>query len=409
MDDKTINILYLSYDGMTDPLGQSQVLPYLTRLSEKGFSFHLISFEKKEKFQNQKEKIQSICDQAKIYWHPLSYTKKPPLLSTVYDVQRMQHFAINLHKKVNFSAVHCRSYIAALIGLKLKKKFNIPFLFDMRGFWADERVEGQIWSLSNPVFKLVYNYFKKKEKLFFLESSHIISLTESGKREIFKMLPVLQKDKVSVIPCCVDLSKFNPELINLEDLQKLKVDLGIETTDKVLGYVGSIGTWYRLSEMLDYYKVFCIYHPNSKFLFVTAENDKLIKDLAIEKQISISNLIIKSCQHDEVPKFISLFDYSIFFILSTFSKTASSPTKLAELMAMGIPVICNSGVGDTEIIINQNNAGSVIESLNEAAFNEQLNVPLSYSKEQVIQSARASFGVSTGVAIYESAYHKILL
>ena len=41
------NILYLSYDGMTDPLGQSQVLPYLAGLSKKGFRFHLISFENK--------------------------------------------------------------------------------------------------------------------------------------------------------------------------------------------------------------------------------------------------------------------------------------------------------------------------------------------------------------------------
>ena len=39
------NVLYISYDGMTDPLGQSQVLPYLSGLSKEGYSFHLISFE----------------------------------------------------------------------------------------------------------------------------------------------------------------------------------------------------------------------------------------------------------------------------------------------------------------------------------------------------------------------------
>ena len=42
----TKNVLYLSYDGMTDPLGQSQVLPYIIGLSKKGYKFHLVSFEK---------------------------------------------------------------------------------------------------------------------------------------------------------------------------------------------------------------------------------------------------------------------------------------------------------------------------------------------------------------------------
>ena len=56
------HVLYISYDGMTDPLGQSQVLPYLSGLSKEGFKFHLISFEKEEKFKNHREHIQAICD-----------------------------------------------------------------------------------------------------------------------------------------------------------------------------------------------------------------------------------------------------------------------------------------------------------------------------------------------------------
>ena len=42
-------VLYITYDGMTDPLGQSQVLPYLVGLSEKGYKFTILSFEKKER------------------------------------------------------------------------------------------------------------------------------------------------------------------------------------------------------------------------------------------------------------------------------------------------------------------------------------------------------------------------
>jgi len=52
-----IRVLYISYDGMTDPLGQSQVIPYLAGLSKRNYSFTLISCEKKENYTANKEKI----------------------------------------------------------------------------------------------------------------------------------------------------------------------------------------------------------------------------------------------------------------------------------------------------------------------------------------------------------------
>ena len=59
-------ILYISYDGMTDPLGQSQVLPYLVGLTKKGCQFHLISFEKQERFEKFESTIRQICSDAGI-------------------------------------------------------------------------------------------------------------------------------------------------------------------------------------------------------------------------------------------------------------------------------------------------------------------------------------------------------
>src|ERR1035437_8439979 len=39
-------ILYLTFDGLLEPLGQSQVLSYICRLSERGFSYVLLSLER---------------------------------------------------------------------------------------------------------------------------------------------------------------------------------------------------------------------------------------------------------------------------------------------------------------------------------------------------------------------------
>ncbi len=49
---KPKHILFVSYDGMTDPLGQSQVLPYIREISKSNYRYTLISFEKKNDLTN---------------------------------------------------------------------------------------------------------------------------------------------------------------------------------------------------------------------------------------------------------------------------------------------------------------------------------------------------------------------
>lgn len=418
MDDKIIpeenlamnrSVLYISYDGMTDSLGQSQVLPYLVGLSKEGFRFDLISFEKEERFEKFRSTIQTICDEAGIVWHPLSYTKSPPLLSTIYDVQRMKRLAHQLHKKKQFQIIHCRSYISALVGLGMKKKFGTKFLFDMRGFWADERVDGNIWQLSNPVFKTVYSYFKRKELEFFKKADYTISLTYNGKNEIESWKEFAgNPPKIEVIPCCVDLNLFDPDSIEPDRLQAKKIDLGIQPNDKILGYVGSIGTWYMLSEMLDCFKVIQEKDPSFKFLFVTSENPTTIYSIATEKGIDNSTLLITSCLHKEVPLYISLFDLSIFFIRPTYSKKASSPTKQGEIMAMGIPLICNAGVGDTDLVVEKYEAGIVLKEMNDEEYRNMPDILTRFSKIQTKKGALEFYGLEMGIKHYSKVYMALI-
>ena len=42
--------LFISYNGMLEPLGQTQVIPYLTELAKRGVRVWLLSFEKPKAF-----------------------------------------------------------------------------------------------------------------------------------------------------------------------------------------------------------------------------------------------------------------------------------------------------------------------------------------------------------------------
>jgi glycosyltransferase involved in cell wall biosynthesis len=401
--------LYISYDGMTDALGQSQVLPYLVGLSKKGVQITLISCEKPEKLKQFREKIEAICQHATIDWHPLKYTKRPPLLSTLWDLWAIKRKAVLLHRTKKFDLVHCRSYIAALAGMDLKKRFGLKMVFDMRGFWADERVDGKIWNISNPVLNKVYRFFKQKERLFFSESDKIVSLTENGKQEILSWnLPQVSNDKIVVIPCCVDTSLFDPSTVEKNKTEELKTQLGIQPSDYIVGYVGSIGTWYMLPEMLDYFKVLKKHQPEARFLFVTNEQPSTILNLAQEKKISSSDLLITSCFHKEMPLYISTFDVSVFFILPSYSKKASSPTKQGEIMAMGIPLVCNAGVGDTDSIVKKYSAGNVVKEFTENQYEKAMNFATSFNQKEAQKGALEYFALDNGVARYWAIYQEII-
>lgn len=402
------NILYLSYDGMTDPLGQSQVLPYLIGLSKKGFQFTLISFEKSDRYSQEKGKIEILCIEHNILWKPLVYTKNPPVFSTLLDIRRMRRSAFELHREKQFQLVHCRSYISALVGLKLKQEKGVRMLFDMRGFWADERVEGKIWNLKNPLFKVIYSYFKKKERRYFEESDAIVSLTEIGKKEILSWnLKGVTHEKIQVIPCCVDLNLFDPKKTDPDLLQVRKSEYHLNGK-YIVGYVGSIGTWYQLREMLLAFKHITHLKPNAVFLFITRESPSAIQSEARELGIDSDSLRVVSVQHQKVPGYISLFDCSIFFIRPSFSKKASSPTKQGEIMAMGIPLICNAGVGDTDQIVQHYHAGLVLKDTTETSLSSfSLDFP-DFSREKAMIGASEYFSLGKGVAGYFSVYDRFI-
>ena len=400
------NVLYLSYDGMTDPLGQSQVLPYLVGLSKMGYQISLISFEKMERFSATKELITEICQRAGISWHPEKYTKRPPVLSTIRDIWVMRKAAAALHKKAKFDLIHCRSYIGAMTGLWMGERFNVPYIFDMRGFWADERVDGGLWSLGNPVYKTVYRYFKRKEKQFLNNAAAIVSLTFNAKEELTSRNVHRESLPIFVIPCCVDLTLFNPENITVSEVEALKKDLGIDKSSFVITYVGSIGTWYLLTEMLIFFKKLQERLPSSVLLFVTPDSAEEIVKTAEKLGIDPGTLRVREAKRKEVPLYISVGAYSLFFIKPTYSKKASSPTKQGEIMAMGKPVICNAGIGDTDFVINSYKSGILVDKMTEKSFAATVDKMLvaSFTREKIRDGAKEFFSLERGLEKYGQVY-----
>jgi glycosyltransferase involved in cell wall biosynthesis len=404
-------VLYVSYDGMMDSLGQSQVIPYIEGLTKLGFEFHLLSCEKPERYGSAFNQICKKLQEAKIHWHPIPYTSSPPVLSTIKDIRRLNKESEKLNREHHFQAVHCRSYIAAFVGLKLKMNNRIPFIFDMRGFWADERIDGKIWNIKNPFYYLIYKYFKRKEKEFLNNSDHIISLTEIGKSEIIKNFGFTKKTGISVIPCCVDNELFSGDNISLADKNVWMEKLKINTGDFIVSYSGSVGTWYMLEEMLDFFIVLSENYPEAKFLFITLDDPEKIISESKSKNIGTSKIIICKAKRAEMPILLSLSTLSLFFIKPAYSKKASSPTKMGELMSMGIPFITNSGVGDIDKLVNEYKIGIVVKDQTEASYREAIgSIPALLEQDSEISKnvAKTKYSLEYGVTSYYKIYNQLI-
>jgi len=405
------NILFVSYDGMTDPLGQSQVIPYLAGLTRYGYKFTILSCEKPEKYHLHKNRIIKILEPYPINWVPLSYHKNPPVLSSVFDLMMLKRKARYLHCEEKFDMVHTRAGTPALVGLWMKKKLGVKFLNDIRDFYADSRRDDGSWKESNPIFGRIYKYFKNKEQEEIEQNDGMVCLTNKAEK-IIKTWPYYKPGTpLTVIPCSVDLNLFDPGKIDIDLKKQFESRIGLNKEDIVFSYLGSIGGWYLINEMMSFFKTVNDTIQNSKFLFISPNQHEKIYDAASGAGIPIEKIKVTDAQRNEVPVLLSLCDYSVFFIKSCYSKQASSPTKHGEVMAMGIPVITNSGVGDVADIVKKYNSGIILEKLNGDDYLKAVQFISKgnpFKRNTIREGAKNYFDLENAVNEYKNIYNLIL-
>ncbi len=401
----TKTFIFVSIDGMTDPLGQSQVLPYMFGLAKKGYVIKIVSCEKKENWIHHHQTIETLVQEAGITWDYCFYKTGTPFVSQQQNYLALKKLVVS--KMTSNTILHCRSYLAGLIGLYCKQKFNSGFIFDMRGFWADERIEGGIWKKNSPIGAYLYKYFKRKEKEMMVNSDAIISLTHKAKTIILNWNLGINDSKITVIPCCADLNHFSKN--NIEEKQFITFQSKCPQLKNkfVLSYVGSLGTWYMADEMLEFFKVLSD-KIDSHFLIITKDSEELVNKAAIKHHVSLDKVTVISSSRAEMPYYISLSSASLFFIRPSFSKSASSPTKMGELLSMQVPVVTNAGVGDVDSIIHETNCGVIIPDFNKKEYQQAVSDLLENRNlymSNTVTAASSYFSLQDGIEKYAGVYN----
>ena len=112
-----------------------------------------------------------------------------------------------------------------------------------------------------------------------------------------------------------------------------------------------------------------------------------------------------------MPYCIGVSNFSIFFILPVFSKKASSPTKMGEIMNLGIPIICNSGVGDVDEIMGKSMPELLVKDFSNNEYDRVIDlITNNYKPNQknIIKTSHSYYSLEKGVEKYKEVYQEIL-
>lgn len=404
-----MKVLYITYDGLTDFIGQSQVLPYLIGCARAGHQLTVVSFEKSDRLARLGEVTQRACRDAGLAWLPNRFRSFPPHLAKLFDQQVMRRVAVATQKRNNFDLIHCRSYPAAFTGLELKKRYGAILLFDMRGFWPDQRREGGRWTDETIVGRTLYKRWKANEAALVRDADHIIVLANSAKVEV-KRWTSYNGTPVSVIPCCADFDLFRVAAHSARVSARRRLNLQEEAP--VLAYLGSTGTVYLIEQHLRLFEAIRTHDPSARLLFIGRDEVSFV--MAEARRINVAleeeEIRVVSAERSEVPFWLGAACAGTCFIVPTFSSKGVSPTKLAEYLACGIPVIGNRGVGDVGTIIQAIGGGHVMDDFRPDSIDAAARAFFalrSIDREALRHRARASLDLPQAIAAYARIYNNV--
>jgi glycosyltransferase involved in cell wall biosynthesis len=369
MSEKT---LYLCYFWINEPLVQTQVLPYLREIRKGGTEVSLLTFERdvltKEQIAETKKQL---ADEG-IEWNFLRYHKTPSVPATVFDILNGAFFVWKKLRRSKIDILHARVHVPALMGA-LARKFSFSgktkLIFDIRGFFPEEYTDAGNWKENGAIYKTV----KRVEKWLFKVSDGFIVLTEKARMILFPESLETGFDKfgrpVEVVPCCVNLQRF--AAANENSRRQIRQQFNLENR-QVITYVGSLGTWYLADEMADLMEAAHKLDETTFAMILTQSPPEIMAEKLKKRGFTENDFLVKKVLHSEIPEYLSAADAAISFIKPCYSKLSSSPTKIAEYLAGGLPIITNRGVGDVAEQVEADNVGVVVEEFNAESYNNAL-------------------------------------
>jgi glycosyltransferase involved in cell wall biosynthesis len=343
--------LYLCYQSLLDPLTSSQVVGYLEGLARVGYQPILVTFEPRALDRSEHAMWQNRLHTLGIRWRVLRYHRRPTIPATAFDILAGIILSLWLVVRFRISLVHARSHVSALMAAVVRIITGVPFLFDIRGLLAEEYVDCGVW----PPNGFLFCATKRAERSLVARASGIVVLTAKAKALFQTWYPrELAGKPIVVIPCCVDLRNGSPS-----GLSTAAAMGGSTPRSPTLVYVGKLGGRYPTRAMVELFAAARRRLPGLRWQILTQSDTAELETHA--RRLSIAEAIdIGRVEYCGLRRALERADMAMCLNRADRSAVATSPTKIADYLAAGLPVVASLGTGDVDRILSdpEDGAGS---------------------------------------------------
>jgi len=390
--------LHICYLGLADPLVRTQVVAYLAGLAERGHRIHLLTFET-ELSRARRRELRAEMAALGIRWHGLRYHKRPSLPATIYDTFAGAAAASWLVLRHRLELLHARSHVPLAMALLSRPLTRRRVLFDIRGLLAEEYADAGRWKRDGTAYRIT----DWIQRVGLRRADGFVVLTENVRRKLWDNPPPAN---VEVIPCCADFARLAPAGIDV------RAALGLRD-HPVMVYVGKLTGVYMDREMAQFFAVARGLQPDLVFLVLTQSAPDSILDELEAVAVPQDAYRITSAAPAHVGDHLAIATFAICFCHPKPSLIASSPTKIGEYLAAGLPVVSGPGVGDTDAILLEKRAGAIVEQFNDEAYERAARDLLDLgadpaARERCRQVAEQRFSLTgVGVPRYDALYRRL--
>lgn len=386
-----MRVLYITFDGLLEPLGASQVVAPLLGLAERGFKYSVVSLEKAADLADEARiaTLRHRLTSAGVDWHPIRY-ETGGARSVARNLRVATETVLKLATDGRHELLHARAHLPALVARVAKARLGLPYVFDFRGYWVDERREEKRWIVNDSLLQLGHAV----ESHLLRESDAVVCLTDLARDELRSR--VRSGVDVRTITTVADYDVFGR--VARAERDPIFVD------KLVVGYVGSINVSYALDESLDFFCKLRERRSDAHLLCLTRQIDEMRAALEA-RQVPASACTVVSASHDEMPMWWAQVDWGLLFLKSPRAKQGSMPTKLAEMFAAGVRPVqfgCNSEVAAW---VRHAGSGIVLDELSNATLRHAAERVAAFSPqpgdlEQARRATESHFGLRGGVEAY---------
>lgn len=353
-----MNILFLSYWGLGEGLTAATVFPHLRILSqlENIKQIVLVTIEREGYNDGNLPLI------PKVIHYPLQSKRPlPNIVNKIVDFVVFPRELSSICRKENIDLIIARGAPSGALALKVSQRNSLPFTVESYEPHAEYMRETGTWRKYDPR----YIFQKRWEEE--LERGAQALMPVSGSYKDFLIHKGLSASRIDVAPCCVDLSLFNYDKLSSDSFRRL---LGIQ--DRICGvYAGKFGGIYYDKESFRIFKMAEEFYKGRFYLIILSSDDKRYIEKELESvKFDMRNVLIKKVNHGEVPKYLNAADFGFTLIKPKPTNLYCSPIKSGEYLAMGLPALMTSGVGDDHHILLKENAGVVFS---DPGNEEQMN------------------------------------